>query len=154
MTEAELAARLARDLGPLAADASWRAAATEGQAQGHYTDAIADAKAVLNVGGDLADATLSSNQLLELMARALLGCLERLELHYTTLVDSSAGTGAGAQQQKLSQVQAGIAKVRQRLAAAVHAQSSVASAPATGANVRGMRRPDYSLGSGNEAEDA
>ena len=150
MTEAELAARLARDLGPLAADAEWSATATAGQDQGHYSDAISDAKAVLGVEGALASATLSSNQLLELMARALLGCLERLELHYTTLVDSSAGTGAGAQQQKLSQVQAGIARVRQRLAAAVHAQSS----PATGVNVRGQKRPDYSLGDGNEAEDA
>ncbi|KPV49008.1 hypothetical protein SE17_35020 [Kouleothrix aurantiaca] len=150
MTEAELAARLARDLGPLAADAEWSATATAGQAQGHYTDAISDAKAVLGVDGALADATLSSNQLLELKARALLGCLERLELHYTTLVDSSAGTGAGAQVQKLSQVQAGIARVRTRLATAVHAQSSVATAPATGVNVRGQKRPDYSLGEGNE----
>ena len=153
MTEAELAARLSRDLGPLAEDANWSATATAGQAQGHYTDAIADAKAVLGVDGALADAVMNGNQLLELAARALLACLERLEIHYTSLVDSSAGTGAGAQQQKLSQVQAGIARVRTRLAAAVHAQSSVASAPATGANVRGQKRPDYSLGEGNEAAE-
>ena len=153
MTEAELAARLSRDLGPLADDANWSATATAGQAQGHYTDAISDAKAVLGVEGALADATLTSAQLLELAARALLGCLERLELHYTTLVDSSAGTGAGAQQQKLSQVQAGIARVRNRLAAAVHAQTSVASAPAQGVNVRGQKRPDYSLGEGNEEDE-
>ncbi|KPV48534.1 hypothetical protein SE17_37545, partial [Kouleothrix aurantiaca] len=99
-----------------------------------------------------ADATLSSNQLLELAARGLLGCLERLGIHYTTLVDSSAGAGQGAQVQKLSQVQAGIERVRKRLAAAVHAQSTTATAPATGVNVRGVRRPDYSLGEGNEEE--
>ena len=152
MTESELAARLARDLGPLAEDAKWSAAASDGQPQGHYSDAISDAKAVLGVSGDLADSVMNSAQLLELAARALLGCLERLEIHYTSLVDSSSGTGAGAQQQKLSQVQAGIARVRNRLATAVYAQSSVATAPAQGVNVRGQRRPDYSLGEGNEEE--
>lgn len=151
MSEAALAERLARELGPLAADARWSAAAAAGQPYGDYTDAIEDAKAALGVVGALEQAALSAALRRELTARALLGCLERLELHYSALVDTSVGTGDGAQQQKLSQVQAGVARVRARLAAALaQAATPPAGAPAVGVRVRGRRRPDFSLGAGDE----
>ncbi len=155
MTDAELAARLARELGPLAVDAQWSVAATANQLYGHYTDAMADAKAVLGVDGALDQATLTTVQLQELIQRALLACLERLELHYATLVDTTVGSGDGAQQQKLSQVRAAISQVRGRLASAVHARSTaVSDAPpaARGVRLRGRRRPDYTLGEGDGEE--
>jgi hypothetical protein len=146
MTEAELAARLARELGPLAVDAAWSVAATTGQAQGHYTDPISDAKEALGITDDLADVELTGVQTRELRDRALLGCLERLELHYATLVDTTTGTGDTSQVQKLSQVRAGIQGIRARLDARI-------GAAATGVVIRGRSRPDYTVGEGDEAEE-
>jgi hypothetical protein len=159
MTEAELAARLARDLGPLAADASWSAAAALGQAQGHYTDPIADAKDDAGVTDDLSDVT--EMDALRLIRRlALLACLERLELHYATLVDTSTGGDSGSQiVQKLSQVRQAIGVVRVALTKAIATSEAAAvvaaAAPtkASGVNLRGHRRPDYDVGGGNVVED-
>jgi len=145
VTEAELAARLARDLGPLATDAGWSATATAGQSEGHYSDAIADAKDDLGFAGDLGDATLTPAQLAELRDRALLVCLERLERYYITLVDTSSGTGEGSQAQKLSQVQKALVLVRTNL----DRKMSVSR----GVKLRGRRRPDYTLGEGDEVEE-
>lgn len=141
MTEAELAARLARDLGPLATDAGWSAAVTADQPQGHYSDAIADATAAMGIAGELVDAALSAAQVGELRDRALVGCLERLELHYSTLVDTVAGGGGATQ--KLGQVRLSIGQVRGRLDLRV-------GAAAQGVKVRGQRRPDYTAGAGDE----
>jgi hypothetical protein len=146
MTEAELAARMARELGPLAVDAAWSVVATAGQAQGHYTDPISDAKEALSIEGNLADAELTGVQTRELRDRALLACLERLELHYATLVDTSTGQGEAQQQQKLSQVRTGITQLRTRLDRRI-------DAAATGVVIRGRSRPDYTIPEGDEVEE-
>src|SRR6266508_4166666 len=116
MTDAELMNRLVRDLGPLAVDAQWSTTATSDQPQGSYSDPIADAQEGAGVVGDLADVTASAT--LTLVRRlALLACLERLELHYATLVDTTTGGDAGtAVTQKLSQVRTAIGQVRSMLA--------------------------------------
>jgi hypothetical protein len=152
MTEIELAARLARELGPLATDAGWSSAATTDQPQGHYSDPIADAKEAMAITGDLSDATLTAAQAIELRDRALLGCLERLELHYATKTDTQIGAGGDSQAQKLSQVQAAIAKVRARVDAKVAAAYARATdrSSAQGVSIRGRRRPDYTVGGGDE----
>ncbi len=154
MTEIELALRLARELGPLAVDAGWSAGTTTGQPEGHYSDPIADAKAAMDIIGDLVDATLTSAQAIELRDRALLGCLERLELHYATKTDStvSAGLGGDSLAQKLSQVQAAISKVRARVDAKVAAafQRATDRSSAQGVTIRGRSRPDYTVGGGDE----
>lgn len=146
MTDAELALRLARELGPLAIDAAWSVTASTGQAQGHYSDPIADAKEALDITGDLDDAELTGTQTRDLRDRALLGCLERLELHYSTLVDTSTGQGDGTQVQKLSQVRAGIVGIRKRLDQRI-------GAAARGVSIRGRSRPDYTVGEGDEATE-
>src|SRR5690242_3038673 len=115
-TETELALRLGRDLGPLTTDAKWSVTATDDQPQGAYSDAIADA---LNDMGLASVSVATTTQYNELKDRALLHCLERLEIHYTTLVDSSTGQGEGGVTQKLSQIQQSITRVRGRVALAV-----------------------------------
>jgi hypothetical protein len=152
MTEAELAARLVRELGPLAVDAGWSADATAGQPEGHYSDPIADAKEAIGIAGALASAELTAAQLGELRDRALLACLERLELHYATLVDTSTGQGEGSQAQKLSQVQAAIAGVRARVDRKVATRVEQPGS-ARGASIRGRARPDYTVGGGDEELD-
>lgn len=137
MTADELAQRLHRDLAALAADARWSPAATEGQAQGHYTDAISDA--IADVGlEDLADATHA--QLKRVRQLALGACLERLELRYAAMTDLKVGQ----RDEKLSQIGAALSRIR-------------ASAPAAGGKVavgftlrRGPAR-DYSTGGGDNA---
>ncbi len=153
MIESELAQRLARDLGPLAIDAGWLADAAGGQPQGSYSDPIADAKQAAGVSGELAGvadpATLALVRQLALRA-----CLERLELHYATLVDTTTG-GETTVTQRLSQVRQAISQVRQNLAAVIAAGAAPPASPtkATGLNLRGRRRPDYDVGAGNaEAE--
>lgn len=152
MTESDLAQRLARDLGPLAVDAGWSLDAAEGQPQGSYSDGIADAKQAAGVVGDLASAAAAALALVRQLA--LRACLERLELHYATLVDTTTG-GETTVTQRLSQVRQAISSVRQSLAAAISAGAAPPASPtkATGLNLRGRRRPDYDVGSGNaEAE--
>lgn len=136
MTAAELAQRLHRDLAALAADAAWSPTATTGQAQGHYTDPIADAMADVGLD-DLADATAA--QLKRVRQLALGACLERLELHYAAVTDLKVGQ----RDEKLSQIGAALTRIR-------------ASAPAAGGGVaRGVtirRGPavDYSTGEGDD----
>lgn len=138
MTPAELAQRLERDLQALATDAEWTATPSAGQPEGHYSDPIADALSDAGVS-DLPTATAA--QLKAIRLAALGGCLDRLERHYATLVD----TAAGSLSQKLSQTFAAISLLRQRISAP---PADIANT-ATGANLRGRRRPDYTLGSGN-----
>ena len=57
MTEAELVARLARDLGPLATDAQWSTVAAGALIYGDYTDAIMDAFSELAIVTPLAEVT-------------------------------------------------------------------------------------------------
>ncbi len=156
MTEADLMNRLVRDLGPLAVDAQWSTTAGVDQPQGSYSDPIADAKVGAGVSGDLADVTASATLVL-VRRLALLACLERLELHYVTLVDTASGGEAGGSvTQKLSQVRTAIGQVRATLAATVASSEAAtaaasASSPtkATGLNLRGRRRPDYDVDTGN-----
>lgn len=135
MTDADLAARLHRDLAALAADAGWATTATTGQAQGHYSDPIADAKADVGVS-DLATATVAQQKRVRQLALGI--CLERLELHYAAQVDLRVGQ----REERLSQIGAQLARIR-------------ASAPAAGGGVgRGAtirRGPavDYSAGAGD-----
>ncbi|MBK9709716.1 MAG: hypothetical protein IPO81_00015 [Kouleothrix sp.] len=152
MTETDLMQRLARDLGPLALDAQWSTTATSEQPYGSYSDALADAKEGAGIAGDLSAVTSSAT--LALVRRlALLACLERLELHYATLVDTTTGGDAGeAVTQKLSQVRTAIGQVRATLAAAVATAAAAPTASPTtarGVNLRGRRRPDYDVGGGN-----
>lgn len=140
MTESELAARLARELGALAADAEWSTDATAGQDQGHYTDVIEDAMDAAAVDGDLADAT--ATQLRVVKRVALERCLDRLELHYSVLVDTDA---AGVASEKLSQIRAAITAMRSSL-------SSLGARTAIGVNLRGRRKPDYDVNVGNVVE--
>ena len=157
MTEADLMNRLVRDLGPLAVDAQWSTTATAGQPQGSYSDAIADAKEGAGVSGDLADAVTSAT--LTLVRRlALLACLERLELHYASLVDTTTGGDSGDTiTQKLSQVRQAIGQVRAQLATSVATSTMVAAATspykASGFKLRGYRRPDYDVDVGNSANE-
>jgi hypothetical protein len=161
MTEAELMNRLSRDLGPLAVDAQWSTAAYSGQPQGSYSDAIADAKEAAGVVGNLPAVTDGPTVVL-VRRLALLACLERLELHYASLVDTTTTAGAAGEAvtQKLSQVRAAIGSVRTALVATVAAASAetqdLASLPtkATGFNLRGRRRPDYDVGTGNSVVEA
>src|SRR5262245_36895344 len=90
MTEADLMNRLVRDLGPLAVDAQRSTTATSDQPQGSYSDPIADAKEGAGVTAALS--TVTAVATIRLIRRlALLACLERLELHYATLVDTTTG---------------------------------------------------------------
>lgn len=151
MTEAELATRLARELGPLATDAEWSTTASAGQAYGSYTDAIDDAMTDCAVSGSLNAASLALQRAVRWSA--LLACLERLELHYSTLVDSASGQGEGGSTQKLSQVRATITQVRKRLADRAEAQTGRQTRKATGATVRGIGRLDYTLPDGDVPTD-
>lgn len=137
MTPAQLAARLHRDLGALASDAQWDTVGVDDQPQGSYSDPIADA---LEAAGltDLEDATAA--QLKAIRRAALSLCLDRLELHYTQAVDVS-GDG---QSQALSQISQAIARARANLLGHV----------AVGANLRGVRRPDYDANLGNSTTKA
>jgi hypothetical protein len=135
MTADELAQRLHRDLAALAGDAGWSPTATDGQAQGHYTDPIADALAEVGLD-DLADA--STAQLKRGRQLALGACLERLELHYAAVTDIKVGQ----RDEKLSQIGTSLSRIR-------------ASAPAAGGGVgvgftikRGAA-VDYSTGGGD-----
>src|SRR5262245_40047065 len=158
MTEADLMNRLVRDLGPLSVDASWSTTATAGQPQGSYSDPISDAKEVAGVDSDLADVVTSATLIL-VRRLALLACLERLELHYATLVDTTSGGDSGDTiTQKLSQVRQAIGQVRSQLAASVTtsttAGASTSPTTARGFNLRGKyRRPDYDVDAGNSADE-
>lgn len=108
MTRQELANRLHRDLGALAVDAGWSTTASDGQPDGSYTDPIDDA--LLAAGVD--DVTLvASADLVPIRQAALAGCLERLERHYATLVDTTTGPLS----QKLSQTREAIKVLRESL---------------------------------------
>lgn len=135
MTDAELAARLHRDLAQMAADAGWATAATEGQALGHYTDLVADAKEAVGVE-DLAAATATQRRRVRLAA--LGGCLERLERHYATLTDITVGQ----RDEKLSQIAAAIGRLR---AAGATGGSSVGQ----GFTLKRGPAVDYSAGEGD-----
>ena len=156
MTEADLMNRLVRDLGPLSVDASWSTTATAGQPQGSYSDPISDAKEGAGISGDLSAVTDTATLVL-VRRLALLACLERLELHYVTLVDTaSGGESGGTVTQKLSQVRTAIGQVRATLAATVGSSEAAAAAAsassptkAIGLNLRGRRRPDYDVDTGN-----
>ncbi len=150
LTEVQLAARLQRDLAPLATDAGWKVTGANGQTYGTYTDAILDALGALGIasGGLQAATTPTSStdsSAIKAAARverqvrtlALSGCLDRLEAYYAGLVD----TVEGPVSHKLSQVFAQIQQMRKSL--------STGGTVATGMNVRGVRRPDYALGVGN-----
>ena len=133
MTENDLAARLHRDLGALAADAGWSPAATDGQPQGHYSDPIADA---LEAAGLTTLASATAAQLRAIRRTALGVCLDRLEIHYAQAVDV---TGDGLNE-ALSQIGQAIARARTNLIGTI----------AVGANLRGWRRRDYDVNIGNE----
>src|SRR5215831_15916867 len=115
ITETELMNRLVRDLGPLAVDAQWSTTATGDQPQGSYSDPIADAKE--GAGLNAALSTVTAAATITLVRRlALLACLERLELHYATLVDTTSGGDSGDTiTQKLSQVRVAVGQVRAQL---------------------------------------
>lgn len=137
MTADELAQRLHRDLAALAADAGWSPTATEGQAQGHYTDALSDALAEVGLD-DLADATTAQGKRVRQLA--LGACLARLELHYAAVTDIKVGQ----RDEKLSQIGAALSRIR-------------ASAPAAGGGVgvgftiRRGPAVDYTTGDGDDA---
>jgi hypothetical protein len=156
---AALAAWLHRYLGPLAADAGWALAPAAEQPHGHYTDPIADALTpfgVASVEALAVEVTVAERALLR--DRALLGCLERLELHYALLVDTGTGQGYSGVTQRLGQVQQALVRVRQRMAqnlAAATTAALVAPTPrrAVGVVVRGRRRRDYTLESGDQVRE-
>jgi hypothetical protein len=158
MTEADLMNRLVRDLGPLAVDAQWSTTAGTGQPQGSYSDPISDAKEGAGVSGDLSAVTTTATLVL-VRRLALLACLERLELHYATLVDTTTGGDSGDTiTQKLSQVRQAIGQVRAQLATSVTTPTmtaaTTATTKATGFNLRGRRRPDYDVNTGNSTDEA
>jgi hypothetical protein len=135
MTDAELAQRLHRDLAALAADAAWSPTATEGQALGHYTDPIADAKADVGVS-DLSAATAS--QAKRVRQEALRACLERLELHYAAVTDLRVGQ----RDEKHSQIAQALGRLR------ASATSSGGSG-AVGFTLRRGPARDYTTGGGD-----
>lgn len=135
MTDAELAARLHRDLAQLATDAGWSTVATTGQALGHYTDAVADAKEALGLD-DLADATPAQRKRVRQLA--LGACLERLERHYATLVDIDVGQRS----ERLSQIAGAIARLRA-------ASATGGGAVAQGLTIRRGAAVDYTAGEGD-----
>ncbi len=149
LTEAQLAARLHRDLGPLAVDAGWKTTGQSGQTYGTYTDCIADALGALGIapsalqaattatGTDAASIKAAAAVEARVRRLALAGALDRLEAYYAGLVD----TVEGPVSHKLSQVFANIERMRASL--------SVGESVASGTNLRGRRRPDYALGVGN-----
>lgn len=162
MTEAELVARLARELGPLAVDAGWSSTATTGQPYGAYSDAVMDALSESGIVDPL-ETVADWLTLRDVQESALLHCLRRLELHYSTLTDTSTGQGAGGVTQKLSQVRAALATVAGRLDATRAARAVVAhdmalaaalaAVPsAVGVTIRGRPRPDYTLAEGDAVE--
>lgn len=130
MTDADLAARLGRDLGALGTDAGWSTSATAGQEQGHYTDPITDAKDAYGVTGDLDAAELATQRKVQKLA--FLYCLDRLQVHYAALVDTSE---AGLSQ-SWSQIADRIHQLRGRFG--------------RGVQLRGRRRPDYTLDGGDQ----
>jgi len=103
---------------------------------------------------------LTESQQLTLVRRlALLSCLERLELHYATLVHTTTGGDSGDTiTQKLSQVRTAIGQVRAQLAATLAssaaASAAIATSPmkASGFKLCGYRRPYYDVG-GGDVED-
>jgi len=132
MTEIELAQRLHRDLGALATDAGWSAEATSGQAEGHYTDPIADAKEDIELD-TLADATARE---LKAIRRGALGyCFDRLLAHYAQAIDTSSD----GQGNSYSQISANIERARVAILGRV----------AKGANLRGYPKRDYTAEFGN-----
>lgn len=138
MTEAELASRLHRDLGPLAADAEWSTAPTSGQAQGHYTDPIADAKEAAGVEDDLNDDEVTAAVLKKVRRLALSFCFDRLAIHYVGAVDHSAD-GAS---ESLSQILANIERAKMIACGSV----------VVGVNLRGKSKPDWTANDGNIEE--
>ena len=138
MTEADLAARLHRDLSALATEAEWSVTATTGQAYGSYTDPIADAKTEIGVSGDLDDAT--DAQQIAVRQAALRVCLDRLELHFTTYTDLRVGE----RDEKLSQIRTALAAARLAL--------SVAGGIARGLTIRRGPQIDYTTHDGDETD--
>lgn len=137
MTPAQLAARLHRDLGALAADAGWDTIGVDDQPQGSYSDPIADALEAAGLA-DLEDATAAELKAIRRTALSL--CLDRLELHYAQAVDTS-GDGLS---ESFSQIGQAIARARANLVGRV----------AVGANLRGVRRVDYDANLGNSTTKA
>lgn len=106
MTNAALAARLHRDLGWLATEAEWSTTSDdEDQPQGHYTDPIEDALEAEGVES-LADATAAERKAVRRVA--LLGCLDKLEIHFAALVDTTLGPRAD----RMSQISEAIGRIR------------------------------------------
>lgn len=156
---AALAAWLQRYLGPLALDAGWAVTPTVEQPHGHYSDPIADALTPFGVASvEVLAPEVTTPERITLRERALLGCLERLELHYALLVDTGAGQGEGGVTQRLGQVQQALVRVRQRIAqnlAAATTAALVTPPPrrAVGVVVRGRRRRDYTLEAGDQVQE-
>jgi hypothetical protein len=138
MTDADLAAKLHRDLSALATEAGWSPAATTGQDQGHYTDPIADAKADVGVT-DLSAATAGQRRRVRQLA--LLACLDRLELYFATLADLAVGQ----RDEKLSQIGAAVARARGTL-------RSAGTAAAVGFTLKRGPATDYAAGEGDLAD--
>ncbi len=137
MTETELAQRLHRDLGALATDALWSSDATSGQAEGNYTDPIADAKEDAGID-DLADATAAQ---LKAIRRGALGyCFDRLLAHYAQAIDTSSD----GQNTSYSQISTNIQAAR----------VAILGRTAKGVNLRGYPKRDYTAEFGNAATPA
>lgn len=111
MDRATIAATIHRKLGQLATDAGLSTAATTGQSEGSYSDAIDAALRQLGAYDTntlLLDAGLvpitSINTLLRLVEGEM---LDRLQRHYALLVDIKVGQ----RDEKLSQIRAAIASL-------------------------------------------
>lgn len=135
MTEAELAARLSRDLNSLASEAEWTTTGSGDQPQGSYTDAIADAKAAADVD-DLTTATAA--QIVSIRRTALLACYDRLVNYYATLVDITVGP----RQERLSQLLGAVERARQASVGRV----------AQGVTIRRGPAVDYTAGGGDDSD--
>lgn len=128
---AALAAKLARDLGDLAVEAEWSTAPTAGQDEGHYTDPITDAMGEVGID-DLSEA--STAQARKIRRLALLGCLDRLEMHYSASADLQTGPVA----ERYGQLAVAVGRVR----------ASVVGRVAVGVTLPGRVYPDWSAAEG------
>lgn len=132
MTDAELAARLSRELNSLAEEADWSTEATTGQPQGSYSDAIADAKEAVGIS-DLTTATAA--QLKSIKRLALLACYDRLMNYYATLTDITVGP----RKEELSQLLGAVERARQATVGRVAVGFTIRRGPAV----------DYTTGGGD-----
>lgn len=112
MTRAQIAARVARQLGALATDAGKSTTPAGELTEGDYTDAI-DAGlrdiGAINPVTDLPDIRqLESRQINDVLAAVERAMLSQLQRYYATLVD----TKEGPLEQKLSQIATAIARTR------------------------------------------